>query len=67
MNWRDSLADWISGGELTRARENAVAWFNAGQIAKFRAGALAGEVEDLQKKRDEYRHWRHRNNQPLDP
>ena len=38
-----------------RARVNAVAWFNVGQIAKFRAGSLAGEVEDLQKKRDEYR------------
>lgn len=47
MKWRDRLADWISGGELTRARANAVAWFNAGQIDKFRAGALAGEVEDL--------------------
>ena len=32
MNWRERLADWITGGELTRARElNWVGFQEAGR------------------------------------
>ena len=52
MTLRHKLADWISGGELTEARDRTHDWYLAWDEERRRANFASGELRDVRIDRD---------------
>lgn len=57
MNWRERLADWISGGALSLARRDANDWRKGASFQRSEANYIARRADEITMRAEAYRHF----------